>query len=65
MEINQIALQVLFIFLPADLIDAHGRFPLEAVEAPSEQIDADMVQQGRELKFAVLAGRVAHAVQSA
>jgi len=57
-EINQMVLQVLFVVLPTDFVDAHGCFPLEAVEAPSEQVDADMVQQGRELQVAVLAGRV-------
>ena len=42
-KINQVVLQVLFIFLPTDLVDPHGSFPFEAVKAVPEQIDVDVM----------------------
>ncbi len=65
MEVRHVDLQVSLVFMPGDPVHSDGRRLLQIEEALSQARLVDVVQQGRELERAVLAGSFAHAVQTA
>jgi hypothetical protein len=64
MEVNEVVLQVLLVFMPSHTIDSNGRRLLQIVEGFGQAVLIDMVQQGCECERAVLTGSFAHAVQT-
>jgi hypothetical protein len=65
MEVRDVDLQVLLIFLPGYSIDADGRRLLQVEERFGQAVFVHVVQQGGESEPTVLAGSFTHAVQSA
>jgi len=65
MEINDVGLQVLLVFLPCHFINSDRCVLLQIEERLSQTVFVDVMSQGSELERAVLAGRFTHALQSA
>jgi hypothetical protein len=63
MEVLQIRLQIALIFKPRHTIHSNRRRLLQTEERTGQQVFIDMMQQGRELELAVLAGSSTHTFQ--
>ena len=64
-EVGDPILQPDLVVPPAHPVDADRRGLLQAEEGLGQPCDIDMVEQSGELESAVLAGRLAHAQQTA
>ena len=64
MEVGNVRLQILLVFMPGHSIDSNRCRLLQIEESFIQTVFIDMMQQGRELKLAVLAGSFAYAEQT-
>ena len=64
-EVTDVGLQVLLVFVPGDPINSDSRRLLQMEEGFGQAVFVNVVQQGSELELAALAGSFAHTVQSA